>query len=65
MTGEFIRPADVAELTGLTVAALAQLRYRGKGPRYYKPTPHSVIYRRAEVIAWLETTVQTSTAVPA
>jgi len=39
MTGEFIRPTDVAELTGLSVAALAQLRYKGRGPRYYKPTP--------------------------
>ncbi|SEB09058.1 helix-turn-helix transcriptional regulator [Leifsonia sp. 21MFCrub1.1] len=65
MTGEFIRPTDVAELTGLSVAALAQLRYKGKGPRYYKPTPHSVVYKRTEVIAWLEATVQTGTAVPA
>ncbi|MGO4594837.1 helix-turn-helix transcriptional regulator [Leifsonia sp. LS-T14] len=63
MTGEFIRPTEVAEITGLSVAALAQLRYKGKGPRYYKPTPHSVIYKRAEVIAWLESSVQTGTAV--
>ena len=63
MTGEFIRPTEVAEITGLSVAALAQLRYKGKGPRYYKPTPHSVIYKRADVIAWLESSVQTGTAV--
>lgn len=63
MTGEYIRPSDVAELTGLTVAALAQLRYRGKGPRYYKPTPHSVLYKPTEVIAWMEASVQTGTVV--
>lgn len=64
MTGEYIRPAEVAELTGLTVAALAQLRYKGTGPRYYKPTPHSVVYKPAEVIAWMEASVRTGTAVP-
>lgn len=61
MTSEFLRPADVAELTGLSVAALAQLRYSGKGPRFYKPTPHSVLYKRAEVIAWLEASAQSGT----
>lgn len=61
MTSEFLRPADVAELTGLSVAALAQLRYGGKGPRFYKPTPHSVLYKRSEVIAWLEASAQSGT----
>ncbi|HEY5222316.1 MAG TPA: hypothetical protein VIJ18_04600 [Microbacteriaceae bacterium] len=63
MTGEFIQPSEVVELTGLSQAALAQLRYRGKGPRFYKPTPHKVLYKRAEVIAWLEASVQTRTGV--
>lgn len=63
MIGEFIRPADAAEITGLSVAALAQLRYRHQGPRYYKPTSHRVYYKRAEVIAWLETGIQTATSV--
>ncbi|MFF2050340.1 helix-turn-helix transcriptional regulator [Leifsonia sp. NPDC058194] len=61
MTGEFIQPADVVELTGLSLAALAQLRYQGKGPRFYKPTPRTVLYKRAEVIAWLEASAQTRT----
>ncbi|MGH1527099.1 helix-turn-helix transcriptional regulator [Leifsonia sp. L25] len=43
-----IRPTEVAEMTGLSVAALAQLRYKGKGPRYYKPAPHQVVYKPAE-----------------
>lgn len=63
MTGEFIQPADVVELTGLSLAALAQLRYQGKGPRFYKPTPRTVLYKRTEVIAWLEASAQTRTGV--
>ncbi|ERK70318.1 hypothetical protein N136_03348 [Leifsonia aquatica ATCC 14665] len=61
MTGEFIQPAEVVELTGLSVAALAQLRYHGKGPRFYKPTPRTVLYKRTEVLAWLEASAQTRT----
>lgn len=61
MTGEFIQPSEVVELTGLSTAALAQLRYQGKGPRFYKPTPRTVLYKRAEVIAWLEASAQTRT----
>ena len=46
MEEKFIQPAVVAEITGLSIAALAQLRYQGKGPRFYKPTPRTVLYRR-------------------
>lgn len=59
MTAEFIPPAEVAELTGMTLVILAQLRHRGKGPRFYKPTPRTVLYRRDEVIAWIEASAQT------
>jgi predicted DNA-binding transcriptional regulator AlpA len=57
---EFIQPVDAGEITGMTVAALAQLRYRGTGPRYYKPTPRTVLYRRSEVIAWIEESAHAS-----
>jgi predicted DNA-binding transcriptional regulator AlpA len=57
MDQEFIQPADAGEITGMSIAALAQLRYRGTGPRYYKPTPRTVLYRRSEVIAWIEGSV--------
>jgi predicted DNA-binding transcriptional regulator AlpA len=61
MTGDFIQPAEVTEITGLSIAALAQLRHRGQGPRFYKPTPRTVLYKREEVIAWLEASAQTAT----
>jgi len=59
---DFIQPGAVEEMTGLSIAALAQLRYQGKGPRFYKPTPRTVLYKRSEVIAWVEGSVQTRTS---
>jgi hypothetical protein len=61
MEQEFIQPAEVGEITGLSIAALAQLRYQGRGPRFYKPTPRTVLYKRREVIDWVEASAQTST----
>jgi hypothetical protein len=53
--GQLLTPAEVASLMpGMTVAALAQLRYRGGGPAYLKPTPRRVYYRDHDVRAWLE-----------
>jgi hypothetical protein len=54
MEDDFLSPAMVAALTGIKIGALAQLRYEHKGPRFYKPTPRTVLYRRSEVIAWVE-----------
>ena len=65
MDDDFIRPAVVGDITGLTVGALAQLRYQGTGPRFYKPTPKTVLYKRSEVVAWVEASAQTRTGSPA
>jgi predicted DNA-binding transcriptional regulator AlpA len=65
MDDEFIQPAIVGELLGLSAAALAQLRYQGTGPKFYKPTPKTVLYKRSEVIAWVEASAQTRTGSPA
>lgn len=62
MGEEYIHAEEVKEITGLTVAALSQLRYRGIGPRFYKPTPRTVLYKRSEVIAWIEASAQTRRA---
>lgn len=59
----FLSPKEVASLVpGMTVAKLAQLRFKGEGPRYYKPTPKTVIYSEADCLEWLESTVRTGTA---
>ena len=44
-------------MPGLTVANLKDLRASGKGPAYRKPTGergHVTVYRRDDVIAWVE-----------
>ncbi|WP_165068710.1 helix-turn-helix transcriptional regulator [Marisediminicola senii] len=64
MGEEFIQPAAVREITGLSIAALAQLRYQGRGPKFYKPTPRTVLYKRSEVVAWVEASAQTRTGTP-
>jgi predicted DNA-binding transcriptional regulator AlpA len=65
MDDEFVQPVVVGEITGLSNAALAQLRYNGRGPRFYKPTPRTVLYKRSEVLAWVEASAQTNTKTPA
>lgn len=66
MDSDFISQDEVSEITGLSRAALAQLRYRGNsGLRYYKPTERTVLYKRSEVIAWIESSARTQTGAPA
>lgn len=57
-----LTPAEVSEWTGLTIGALAQLRYKGTGPKFVKMTPRTVRYFRADVQRWLEDSVRSSTA---
>jgi len=65
MSEEFIKAATVGEMTGLSVTALAQLRYRGRGPCFYKPTPKTVLYKRSEVVEWVEASAQMRTGLTA
>jgi len=62
MEEEFIQPAVVSDMTGMSTGALAQLRYAGGGPRFYKPTPKTVLYKRSEVIAWVEASARDCTS---
>ena len=51
----FISAEQVCELMpGMTKPLLAQMRFRGDGPPFYKPTPKKVFYRKSDVIAWVE-----------
>jgi predicted DNA-binding transcriptional regulator AlpA len=61
MNDDYVTTAWVVDITGLSKAALAQLRYLGTGPRFYKPTPRTVLYRRSEVLAWIESSAQMRT----
>lgn len=57
----FMTPEQVSEWTGLSEAALAQLRYSGKGPIFLKPTAKRVLYRQRDVEAWIDKSARTIT----
>lgn len=51
----YISDDDVVSRTpGMTKGNLAQLRYTGKGPKFYKPSPRVVLYKWSDVQAWIE-----------
>ena len=60
MDEPFIGAKEAGEIVGLSPAALAQMRYSGEGPRYYRPTPRTVLYRRSDMFAWVEASAQVS-----
>ncbi|TFC85816.1 hypothetical protein E3T24_07745 [Cryobacterium sp. TmT2-59] len=63
---KYLSPEQVCEIVpGLTKGGLAQLRFTGKGPRYRKPTPKTVVYLESEVIAWIEGSARIGTALEA
>lgn len=56
---EYLTAEQVCTLIpGMTPAALAQLRYRGTGPTYLKPTARKILYRESDVRAWVEGTAR-------
>ena len=55
-------PKEASTYTRISESNLAQLRFRGLGPKFLKPTPRTVLYRQSELDAWLERSERTSTA---
>ncbi|MDQ0822792.1 putative DNA-binding transcriptional regulator AlpA [Arthrobacter sp. V4I6] len=51
------RPDMAANYTGYSRQTMAQWRYLGKGPRYLRPTPRTIIYRKSDLDAWLSASV--------
>ncbi|MDB2215630.1 Uncharacterised protein [Mycobacteroides abscessus subsp. massiliense] len=47
-------PKEVAAYLHTSEAGLAQLRYRGQGPKFCKVGPRKVIYRWTDVHAYLD-----------
>ena len=51
----------VSRMPGMTKGNLAQLRYTGKGPKFYKPSPRVVLYKWSDedaivaVVSWQST----------
>lgn len=54
-------PVEVAKYLGTSVAGLAQMRYRGSGPKFVKLGRKAVRYRDADIKEWLEENVKDRT----
>lgn len=58
-----LSPEQVCEMVpGMTKGNLAQMRFKGIGPKFLKPTPRTVVYRESDVVEWLEGSERTTTA---
>lgn len=49
-----VRPSVAADLLGVSERALRRWRAEGKGPRYVTLGGNKVVYRVADLEAWLE-----------
>ena len=47
-------PKAVADYLGTTTGNLAQMRYRGTGPKFIKLGHRAIRYRWSDVEAWIE-----------
>jgi predicted DNA-binding transcriptional regulator AlpA len=57
-----LSPKQAAECLGVTVAHLQRLRSDGGGPRFCRLGKRKCAYRAADLNAWLDQRVVTSTA---
>jgi predicted DNA-binding transcriptional regulator AlpA len=58
---EWLTLPQAASLMRMTKAAIAQLRYRGVGPQFYRISAKTILYKRSEVVAWMESRACTRT----
>ena len=61
MANPLLTPEDAGAQLGLSLGALAQLRYTGGGPRFIKLTARAVRYRQSDLDAWIAASARTST----
>ncbi|MEV8266833.1 helix-turn-helix domain-containing protein [Microbacterium sp. NPDC076911] len=51
---EWLTLPQAASLMRMTRAAIAQLRYRGGGPTFYRLSAKTILYKRSEIVSWME-----------
>lgn len=57
-----IRAREAAKFIGVAEATLAQWRIKGEGPKFAKSGPRQVLYRIADIKAWIDQNVVPSTS---
>jgi len=59
----YLSPEQVCELIpGMTISLLSQMRFRGDGPKFVKPSPRKVVYDPDEIDRYLASKQFSSTA---
>lgn len=58
---EWLDLDDAARMMHMTRAALAQLRYRGGGPTFYRISAKTILYKRSGILEWMESRACTRT----
>jgi hypothetical protein len=61
MVPELATPAEVAEALHTTPASLAQMRYRGDGPKFVRVGRKRVLYRWVDVEQYITESVRERT----
>lgn len=56
---EMATPEEVAEALHTSPAGLAQLRYRGEGPKFVRVGRRRVLYRWSDVENWIAASTHT------
>lgn len=54
MAKQYIPPKKLAEMWDTTTGVLANWRYRGEGPPYYRVGKKKILYAVEEAEAWLQ-----------
>lgn len=63
--GKLITPDDMTvKIPGTTKGYWAQLRFTGKGPGFFKPSPKVVLYDEDIVEEWVRASARTQTGEP-
>jgi hypothetical protein len=61
MVPELATPAEVAQALHTTTASLAQMRYRGDGPRFVRAGRRRVLYRWVDIEQWINESLHVRT----
>lgn len=53
-SSDLFTPKQAAAYLHVSIGHLANMRIKGVGAKYYKPSPRKVLYRKHDLDAWLE-----------